>query len=332
MVLSIQKMIDYNGELSDSQADVMKTTGLTKEQVDDLTKSFGTFKTRTARIELLKLAEDAGRLGITGVKNLKDYVEVANQVKVALGDDLSDEAIREIGKINNIYRVGEQTGKDFAQANLALGSSINEVSASGANQAGFLVDYLKRQAGVAAQTKISADQNIGYAATFDEIGQSVEVSATAMNKVWIDMFKNSADYAKIAGMSLKDFTNLMNTDANEAMIRFLEGLNGNNEGMAVMVDKLSDLEVGGARGTQALLALANNTDLLKKRQDLASRSMQQATSLTNEYNIKNNNLAATLGKVKKRLMGMFSSQAVVGGITGLLEVFGRLIGAMKKRR
>ena len=301
-------MIDYNGELSDSQADVMKTTGLTKEQVDDLTKSFGTFKTRTARIELLKLAEDAGRLGITGVKNLKDYVEVANQVKVALGDDLSDEAIREIGKINNIYRVGEQTGKDFAQANLALGSSINEVSASGANQAGFLVDYLKRQAGVAAQTKISADQNIGYAATFDEIGQSVEVSATAMNKVWIDMFKNSADYAKIAGMSLKDFTNLMNTDANEAMIRFLEGLNGNNEGMAVMVDKLSDLEVGGARGVQALLALSNNTKLLKERQEQASTAMQEATSLTNEYNIKNNNLAATLGKVKKRIMEFFSSK------------------------
>ncbi len=198
IVLSIQKMIDYNGELSDSQADVMKTTGLTKEAVDELTKSFGMFKTRTTRIELLKLAEDAGRLGITGVKNLQDVVDVANQIKVALGDDISDEQIKEVGKMTNVYKVASETGKDYAGSMMALGSAINEVSASGANQAGFLVDYLKRQAGVASQTKVSAAQNIGYAATFDEIGQSVEVSATAMNKIWIDMFENTSIYAGIA--------------------------------------------------------------------------------------------------------------------------------------
>lgn len=39
MVLSLQKMIDYNGKLSDAQADVMKTTGMTKKEVDELTKS-----------------------------------------------------------------------------------------------------------------------------------------------------------------------------------------------------------------------------------------------------------------------------------------------------
>ena len=149
MVLSLERMIDYNGKLSEAQANVMKTTGMTKEQVDELTKSFGIFKTRTARIELLKLAEEAGRLGITGVKNLQDYGEVANEMKVALGDDLSEEAIREVGKITNIYKVGEQTGRDFADSMRSVGSSINEVSASGANTAGFLVDYLKRQAGVA---------------------------------------------------------------------------------------------------------------------------------------------------------------------------------------
>ncbi|WP_396153696.1 phage tail tape measure protein, partial [Flavobacterium sp.] len=188
VVLSIQKIIDINGKLSEAQSDVMKTTGMTREEVDELTKSFGALKTRTARIELLALATEAGRLGIEGVANVQAFVEQANKMKVALGDDLSDEAIREVGKMVNVYKVGDQTGRDFAGSMDALGSSINEVSASGANQAGFLVDYLKRQAGIAAQAKLSAADNIGYAATFDEIGQSVEVSATAMNKVWMDMF------------------------------------------------------------------------------------------------------------------------------------------------
>ena len=114
IVLSIQKIIDIAGKLSDAQADVMKTTQMTKEEVDELTKSFGAFKTRTARIELLKLAEEAGRLGIQGVDNVKAFVEQANKMKVALGDDLSDEAIREVGKMVNVYKVGDQTGRDFA--------------------------------------------------------------------------------------------------------------------------------------------------------------------------------------------------------------------------
>jgi hypothetical protein len=327
MVLSLQKVIDFNGKLSDSQADVMKTTGLTREEVDELTKSLGMLKTRTTRAELLGLAEQAGRLGITGVKNLQDFIKSANEIKVALGDDLSEEAIQEVGKITNIYKVGEQTGKDFAGSMTALGSAINEVSASGANQAGFLVDYLKRQSGIAAQAKIGAAENIGYAATFDEIGQSVEVSATAMNKVWMDLFENTATYADIAKMSVEDFTALLNSDANEAMIRFLEGLDGNNEGLAVMTEKLKDLEVGGARGAQSLSALAGNTDLLRGRQVTANQALKDATSITDEYNIKNNNLAATLEKVQKTMIGWFSSSSIMNGMNAFIQGFAKLIGA-----
>lgn len=327
VVLSVQKILDINGKLSDSQSDVMKTTGMTKQEVDELTKSFGLLKTRTARTELLGLATEAGRLGITGTENVRAFVEQANKLKVALGDDLSDEAIREVGKMVNVYKVGEATGKDFAGSMDALGSSINEVAASGANQAGFLVDYLKRQAGIAAQTKLSAADNIGYAATFDEIGQSVEVSATAMNKVWMDMFENPTEYAKIAKMSVADFNKLLTTDSNAAMIKFLEGLRGNNGGLAVMLDKLKDLDVGGTRGVQALAALANNTEILKQRQLTSNEALIEANSLTDEYTLKNENLAAIIQKMQKWFMGLFSSEAFINGITNAFSWFGKLIGA-----
>lgn len=327
MVLSLQKVIDFNGKLSDSQADVIKNTGMTREEVDELTKSFGMMKTRTARIELLNLASDAGKLGVTGVQNLRNFVEEANKMKVALGDDLSDEQIKEVGKITDIYDVGLQTGKEFAGAMNAVGSAINEVSASGANAAPYLVDYLKRQSGIAKQAKIGADQNIGYAATFDEIGQSVEVSATAMNKIWMDIFDDPSTYAKIAKMSMKDFNNLLQTDSNEAMIRFLEGLNGNNEGLSVMVEKLKDIDVGGARGAQALSALAGSTEKLREKQALANKSLEEATSLTDEYNIKNNNFAATIDKINKKMMGWLASETIVNKLEIWAVAFAKLIGA-----
>jgi len=329
IIFTAQKLIDFNGKLADSMSDVQKTTGLTLLEVEDLSKSFGAFRTRTTRIELLKLAQEAGRLGIEGSQNIQKFVEQANKIKVALGDDLSDEAIRDVGKLVNIYNVGEATGKDFAGSMDALGSAINEVSASGANQAGYLVDYLKRMAGVASQAKISAADNIGFAATFDELGQSVEITATAMNKTLLDMFKDPAEYAKVAGVSLEDFTDLLNTDANAAIILFLEGLNGNSEGLSVMSKRLDDLGVDGARGAAALSALAGKTDLLKQRQLLANDAQTKAISLTDEYNIKNNNLAATLEKIQKWMRGAFASEAVTGGLSALVNGFARLVGITK---
>ncbi|MBW3519492.1 phage tail tape measure protein [Flavobacterium sp. NKUCC04_CG] len=325
-VVSIQKVIDYNGKLSDSQADVMKTTSLTKKEVNELTASFGLFKTRTARVELLKFAEEGGRLGIQGIENVKAFVRVANQMKVALGDDLSEVQIREVGKMVDIYKVGTETGRDFEGAMLSLGSAINEVSYSGSNNAGYLVNFLKRTAGIASQTKLSATANIGYAATFDEIGQSVEVSATMMNKVWIDMFKNPEEYAKIVGDSLKDFKDLLEKDANQAMIKFLKGLNGNSEGLSVMTQKLEDLEVGGTRGIAALSAIASNTEKLEARQRTAMTAMMEATSLTNEYNIKNENLAASLAKIKETVIRWYSSEGIMDWLIAVVGWFERFIG------
>lgn len=327
LALSISKILDINGKLSDAQADVRKTTGLTKVEVDELTKSFGLMKTRTARIELLKLAEEGGRLGIEGVDNIKAFVNVANQMKVALGDDLSETQIREVGKMVQVYKVGEATGRDFEGAMLSLGSAINEVAASGSNQAGFLVEFLKRTAGISNQVKLSAADNIGYAATFDEIGQTAEVTGTAMNKIWMDMAKDASTYAKIAGLSTKDFSELLEKDANKAMISFLKGLNGNSQGLQMMVGKLKDLEVGGARGVQALAAISGNLHILEERQKTSNQALDEATSLTDEYNVKNNNLAATLEKINKKVMGWFSSETFINWLANVVEGFAVLIGA-----
>lgn len=327
LTYSIQQWLDYSGKLADANSNVMKVTGFTQKQIDELNISLGKISTRTSRMELLGLAEQAGRLGKTSLKDVEGFVEVANRLKVALGDDLGESQIQDVGKLVTTYKVGAETGKEFEGAMEALGSSINEVSASGANQASFLVDYMNRMAGVAPQAKLSAADNLGYAATFDELGQSVEVTSTAMNKVLLDMFKNPGEYAKIAGISIKDFNKLLNEDSNAAMIKFLEGLNGNSAGLQTMVQKMEDLDAGGTRGVASLSALANNLDILKQRQATANLSMQEATSLTNEYDIKNNNLAATLDKIKKTTAGWFSSDTLISWLTTCVNWFAKLIGA-----
>lgn len=329
LTYSFQKWIDFNGKLADSEADVMKTTGLTSQEIQQLNQHINKLDTRTSRVELLKLAEEAGRLGKEGLQSVEGFMIVADRLKVALGDDLSESQIRDVGKLVTTYKVATETGKDFEGSMEALGSAINEVSASGANQASFLVDYMNRMAGVASQAKISASDNIGYAATFDEIGQSAEVSSTAMNKVLLDMFKDPSEYAKIAGMSLQDFNKLLNTDSNAAIIKFLEGLNGSEAGLQAMTIKIDELDAGGTRGVAALSALASNVDILKDRQLTANIAMQEATSLTNEFNIKNNNLQATLDKIKNTVQSWFTSDTLVSWLTTCVTLFAKFIGAVE---
>lgn len=327
LALTFSKLIDFQGELSDAQGDVMKTTGLTKDEVDELTKSLGDLNTRTSRMELLALATEAGRLGIEGVNNVKAFVETANLLKVALGDELSDEAIREVGKMANIFKVGDQTGRDFGESMQSLGSAINHVSASGANTADFLVDFMKRTAGVAGLADISADKVIGIAAAFDELGQGREISATAMNKTLISMGENVEKFANAAGVSTQKLSKTLKEDANEALMLFLEGIGRGNLSLEVMAQRLDGIEVGGTRGVQAMAALSQNLDLVRKRQDDANEALFENTSLMDEYNIKNENTAALLAKIRRRVMGIFASNSITNGIETFLNYFAKFIGA-----
>ncbi|WP_026755017.1 phage tail tape measure protein [Sediminibacter sp. Hel_I_10] len=329
IVLTFQEMIDFNGKLSDAQSAVQKTTELTKEETRELTKEFGLLKTRTARIELLKLAEEAGRLGQRGKKNIQEFVASANMIKLALGDDLSDEQIREVGKIAKIYKVGEQNNLNYAKSFESVGSAINEVSASGENMAPFLVDFLKRTGGISDIANITAQDMIGLAAAFDEVGQSQEISATAINKTFGSMGENAEKFANIAGIGVKEFSQLLREDANEALILFLEGLNKGNPSLEEMEERLKGIELGGTRGKQALAALAADIDNVRKKQEIANDALLKNESLTKEAMLRETNFAAILEKVSRRIRGIFADESVVNGLTAFVTWFGKFIGAVE---
>lgn len=301
--------------MDDSLANVMKTTQMTRKEVRLLYSDFRYLNTRTPRKQLLLLAEEAGRLGKKTRKDVMGFVEVANKIHVALGDDLGEnasKAILEVGKLTNIFKVAQKYGVSFGQAMEMVGSAINEVAANSQAQAPFIIDFTKRLSGIAKQTKINTQDIIGYAATFDEAGQNLEMSATAINKVIVDMFQDTADYADLAGMSVSDFSNLLNTDANEAFIKVLESLNGNNEGFAVMAKNLDELGIDGARATQALASLAGNTNKLRANQALANKSLEEGTSLMQEYNVKNDNLAGSMEKIGRHIRSKFINSSFIG--------------------
>ena len=140
--------------------------------------------TRTSREKLNNLAVDAGKLCITCKKDILGFVDAANQIDVAPGEDLGEGAIKNIGKIVNVF---EKSTKDLESMDLkgkmlAVGSAINELGSGSTASEEYMVAFAGRIGGIATQAGITVDQVLGYASGLDQNMQALEVSATSRQK------------------------------------------------------------------------------------------------------------------------------------------------------
>lgn len=326
MINQFGRLIQRTAQFDDQLADVMKTTGLSKDQVKELSQELGTLNTRSSRSELLGLARIAGKLGKEGKRDILEFVESADRINVALSEDLGgnvEETIRQLGKLTDLFDLDDLFGS--AEALERTGSAINAIGASSTANEPYLVEFAKRVGGIAPQAKVSLQEVLGLASALDQLGQSSEVSSTVYAQVVPDMFKNTSTYAKVARMDVADFAKLLNTDANEAFLKVLEGLHGNNEGYATMVKKLDELGLEGKRSISVLGALSSNTALIRQEQKLANEEFEKGTSLQEEFAVKNTNVAAQLARVGRAINKWFVNSTlikwignVVGGLEGLI--------------
>ena len=300
-VATIKGTVTAFAEFDDKLVDVMKTTNLTKQQTIELSAELKKINTRTAQLDLLELARVAGKLGIRGREDVLGFVRATDKIRVALSEDLggdTEESVRQLGKLVDIFKLTNEFSVE--ESLLKIGSAMNALGASGTANEGYMLEFTKRVAGVAPTAGISIDKILGLATTLDELGQTSEVSSTAFNQVISNMFKKTGDYARIAGMELQDFTDLMNKDANEALIQLLIGAKGSSDGFGQLANSLSELGMDGVRATTVLGVLASNIDKLRENQKYSNEEFIKGNSLLIEFNKKNNSAQAQLEKAFKR--------------------------------
>lgn len=300
MSFALRKLSQDAAAMDDVYADVMKTTGMTKDQVLDLNEEFKKMDTRTSREQLNMLARDAGKLGLESKEDILGFVEAANEIQVALGEDLGEGAVREVGKMVDVFTrsTSELEGMDLKGKMLAVGSAINEIGASSSAQEDYLVQFAGRLGGVAAQANIGIDAILGFGSVLDQDMQKVEMSATALQQILIKMMGDPAKFAQIAGVEVGKFTELVRTDANEAVKLLLRSLNEKG-GFAELIPLFDEMGLSGTRAVGVLSSLASSVDKIDAAQQIANESIVKATSLTDEYNIKNSNANAELEKRRK---------------------------------
>ena len=293
---AVKAFADMDAEM----ANVRKFTGMTEEQVKNLNEEFKKMDTRSSREQLNILAEEAGKLGKQSKEDVLGFVKAADQINVAL-NELGDDATLTLSKLTTIFGDEERLGTE--KALLSVGSVINELSQNCTAAAPYLANFAKRMAGVGAQAEMTIPQIMGFAAVLDSQGQAVEMSATAVSKLIMDMFKQQDKIIKATGINAEKFKEALSRSTNEGLLMLLDTLHklGNID---VLAPVFKDMGENGARAAQVISALAGNLDMVKWEQEEAAKAFKEATSVTKEYNVQNTTVQAGLDKAKKRVKEM----------------------------
>lgn len=297
LVMAGKQAVNAYAEMEQEMANVQKFTGMDPDEIAELNEEFKKMDTRTSREELNQLAQEAGRLGKTSIEDVLGFVRAADKINVAL-DDLGDGATLTLSKLTGIFGDEDRLGTE--KALLSVGSVINELSQNCSASAPYLAEFASRMGGVGAQAGLSVQQIMGFGAVLDSNNQALEASATALSQVIVRIYQDPAKYARVAGMDVEHFSNLVKTDMNAALIEFLSTLKQAG-GMDVLSPMFKDMGENGSRAISALSTLANNIEDVKSQQIVANEAFEEATSINKEFDVQNNTVQAGLEKAKTRV-------------------------------
>ena len=290
----MSEMIKKNYELSDAIMNVRKVSGLAVEDVNQLYENLTKIDTRNTVNTLMDLAYQGGKLGIGnyGVEGLTGFVKAAEQVQMALGEEMGEEALPAMAKLTENMDLIRKYGVEEAMQKTA--SAIFQLYTTSVSTGTGIVDFAKRLMPVAKSAGVATDELLGLASATESSGLAAEVSATAFAKMFPSIYKNADAIEKF--LNIEQGTIRAMYDQNQAMQAMvlvfdkMQGLGNLNKYPEIF--KLLGSE--GARMTTVMTAMANNVDMLRSHLKTSTDAFVEGTAVINEYELQNASAAAVL--------------------------------------
>ncbi len=299
---SISQFVRGISEMSDAMGEVMKTTGMTLDQVRELKQEFKTFETRTASRELLNIAYQAGKLGMKTKEEIAGFVKEADIAVVSLGKALggnAEETINTLGKIIGAFQLEQTMGWEKAMRH--TGAVINELGKRSTASEDAIVNYMARLASVGVSLKIPMENIAGIGATLDSLKVPAEQGSTAVQKFLLTIASESGKLSRFLGVTKQQYEKMVEKDIMGVMLMLLRTAKAGNKGLFQMVQQLDSMDVTGVRMINTVSQMINNVDTLAGQMKIAGNEFKKGTSTLNEFNIMNNTFAARMAKVKKEI-------------------------------
>lgn len=218
LALSLKPAIDFE----DAFAGVRKVVDMTDKEAKQMQRNLLDLTTRIPMtgVELTKIAESAGQMGIKGNQAILNFTTTAAKMGIAF-DITAEEAGRAMAEIRN------SSGLTQAQM-VKLGDAINYLSDNTAGKAAPIVEFMRRIGGTGSLAKIAPEKLAALGTAFDAAGVAPERAARASNDLIMRLSRVSQESKSVQaaframGYDTAKLQQQMLTDPNGTILEFLE--------------------------------------------------------------------------------------------------------------
>lgn len=274
-----------NLKFSDQLADIRKVSGLAMQDINNLSQSLAKIDTRTTIEELNQIAYAGAKLGIGkyGTAGLEQFVRAANQVNVALKEDLGADALTALSKITEVMGLIPKMGVEKSM--IAVGSAMFQLSATSTATSNNIVEFSKRLTGIARTAGITTDQLLALGSAADSMYLMPEVASTAFNKLISSLQTKHNLIEKELSIAPGTINQLYSAGrAIDAIVLIFEKMKEKGN-MNALQGVFKDLGSDGARLVNVAVTMAKNVDMLKEHLATSKDAFEEATAVSKEYAI-----------------------------------------------
>ena len=314
---AIKKNLEYSGSLTD----IRKVSGLTMKEVNELSTELAKIETRTSTEGLAQLAYQGAKLGMGkyGVEGMAQFVQAADKINVAIGEEMGEEALPALSKMVEVMGLIPKMGIEKAME--ATGSAMFKLSSTSTSVSSDIVEFSKRLTGVARTAGITTDQLLAFGSASSSMMLMPEVASTAMGKFIVALQKNHNLIAKELGIPDETIKNLYASGrAMDAIVLVLEKMRDKGN-MNALGGIFKDLGSEGQRLVSAMVTMSKNVDMLKDHLYESKEAFDEASAVTNEYNMQQTSAIGTLERANNLWKKAFVNPEGVDSVKSMAQAW-----------
>lgn len=303
-----------NMKFMDQLTDIRKVALSTTDEIADLSRELAKIDTRTSLEELNRIAYAGAKLGIQtqgGTMALAGFVRAADQVNVALKEDLGEEALTSLAKITEVMGLVNKYGVEKAM--LKTGSAIFRLAATSTASSDKIVDFSNRMLALGEQAALTTPDILALGSAVDSMALEPEVAATAFGKLVTELRSGTRPIEKSLGIATGSLKKMIESGRGMDAILTIFRRMGETKNVFALGDLFKDLGSDGTRLIKTMVTMASKNGMLTKAVEESNKAFNDGTAVTVEYNMQQETAMAYMERANNLWDKQFVSSSAAAG-------------------
>lgn len=303
-----------NMKFMDQLTDIRKVALSTTDEIANLSRELAKIDTRTSLEELNRIAYAGAKLGIQtqgGTMALAGFVRAADQVNVALKEDLGEEALTSLAKITEVMGLVDKYGVEKAM--LKTGSAIFRLAATSTASSDKIVDFSNRMLALGEQAALTTPDILALGSAVDSMALEPEVAATAFGKLVTELRSGTRPIEKSLGIATGSLKKMIESGRGMDAILTIFRRMGETKNVFALGDLFKDLGSDGTRLVKTMVTMAAKNGMLTKAVEESNKAFNDGTAVTVEYNMQQETAMAYMERANNLWEKQFVSSSAAAG-------------------